>query len=113
MRPAKNGYCAGSPWMWVWQSQASAGISKFTAVFGCEALAKLVVLLCIRANALVAPIRACRRVNMGFLRLLPLGHLSLWHSDPRLLVCSAGELGEGRVRIVTPASLGWTRDYAR
>ena len=39
-RPSQKGNCFGSPKMCVWQSQACSGISKFTAVFGCEAFAK-------------------------------------------------------------------------
>src|SRR5437773_9961520 len=51
--------------MWVWQSQAPAGTSKFTRVAGCEALAKL-VRRCTAAPAAIAPIRTSRRVSMGF-----------------------------------------------
>src|SRR5712691_12430633 len=52
--------------MWVWQSQAPAGTSKFTGVAGCEALAKP-VRTCMVAPAAIAPIRSSRRVSMGFL----------------------------------------------
>src|SRR5258707_10271544 len=52
--------------MWVWQSQAPAGTSKFTGVTGCEALAKP-VRTCMVAPAAIAPIRSSRRVSMGFL----------------------------------------------
>src|SRR5882672_3605148 len=51
--------------MWVWQSQAPAGTSKFTGVAGCEALAKP-VRRCMVAPAAIAPIRISRRVGMGF-----------------------------------------------
>src|SRR6267143_6157190 len=51
--------------MWVWQSQAPGGTSKFTRVAGCEALAKL-VRRCTVAPAAIAPIRTSRRVNMEF-----------------------------------------------
>src|SRR6266705_5212474 len=50
--------------MWVWQSQAPAGTSKFTGVAGCEALAKP-VRRCMVAPAAIAPIRTSRRVSMG------------------------------------------------
>src|SRR5437773_547372 len=50
--------------MWVWQSQAPAGTSKFTGVAGCEALAKP-VRRCMAAPAAIAPIRTSRRVSMG------------------------------------------------
>src|SRR5215470_3927146 len=49
--------------MWVWQSQASAGTSKFTAVAGWAALAWL-ALVRIRPPAHIAPISASRRVSM-------------------------------------------------
>src|SRR5882672_5488330 len=52
--------------MWVWQSQAPAGTSKFTGVAGWEALAKP-VRRCRVAPAAIAPIRTSRRVSMGFL----------------------------------------------
>src|SRR5713226_1705418 len=52
--------------MWVWQSQAPAGTSKFTGVAGWEALGKP-VRMCIVAPAAIAPIRISRRVSMGFL----------------------------------------------
>src|SRR6266852_5229909 len=51
--------------MWVWQSQAPAGTSKFTSVAGWEALAKP-VRRCTVAPAAIAPIRTSRRVSMGF-----------------------------------------------
>src|SRR6266545_1953731 len=51
--------------MWVWQSQAPAGTSKFTGVAGWEALAKP-VRMCMAAPAAIAPIRTSRRVSMGF-----------------------------------------------
>src|SRR6266496_5967304 len=51
--------------MWVWQSQAPAGTSKFTGVAGWEALAKP-VRKCMVAPAAIAPIRTSRRVSMGF-----------------------------------------------
>src|SRR5213596_370747 len=51
--------------MWVWQSQAPAGTSKFTGVAGWEALAKP-VRRCMAAPAAMAPIRTSRRVSMGF-----------------------------------------------
>src|SRR6266571_3548770 len=51
--------------MWVWQSQAPAGTSKFTRVAGWEALAKP-VRRCMAAPAAMAPIRTSRRVSMGF-----------------------------------------------
>src|SRR6266851_5374686 len=51
--------------MWVWQSQAPAGTSKFTGVAGWEALAKP-VRRCMVAPAAIAPIRTSRRVSMGF-----------------------------------------------
>src|SRR4030081_979350 len=65
MRPGKKGNFSGSPWMWVWQSQAPAGTSKFTCVAGCEALAKP-VRRCMAAPAAIAPIRTSRRVSMEF-----------------------------------------------
>src|SRR5712692_6159993 len=49
--------------MWVWQSQAPAGTSKFTGVAGWEALAKP-VRMCMVAPAAIAPIRISRRVSM-------------------------------------------------
>src|SRR5438309_267339 len=52
--------------MWVWESQAPGGTSKFTGVAGCEALAKP-VRMCIVAPAAIAPIRSSRRVSIGFL----------------------------------------------
>src|SRR6266496_2929048 len=51
--------------MWVWQSQAPAGTSKFTGVAGWEALAKP-VRRCMVAPAAIAPSRTSRRVSMGF-----------------------------------------------
>src|SRR5258706_14008798 len=39
-RPEKYGNRAGSPWMWVWQSQAPAGTSKLTRVAGWDAFAR-------------------------------------------------------------------------
>src|SRR5205809_199468 len=51
--------------MWVWQSQAPAGTSKFTRVAGWDALAKP-VRRCTAAPAAIAPIRISRRVSMGF-----------------------------------------------
>src|SRR6266581_1303996 len=51
--------------MWVWQSQAPAGTSKFTCVAGWEALAKPVRRR-IAAPAAIAPIRTSRRVSMEF-----------------------------------------------
>src|SRR2546427_2619473 len=51
--------------MWVWQSHAPAGTSKFTCVAGCEALAKP-VRKCTVAPAAIAPIRTSRRVSMEF-----------------------------------------------
>src|SRR5437773_8408985 len=50
--------------MWVWQSQAPAGTSKFTGVAGWEALAKP-VRRCIVAPAAIAPIKTSRRVSIG------------------------------------------------
>src|SRR5439155_13756270 len=64
-RPGKNGNFSGSPWMWVWQSQAPAGTSKFTGVAGWEALAKPVRRR-MAAPAAIAPIRTSRRVSMEF-----------------------------------------------
>src|SRR6266851_5126091 len=52
--------------MWVWQSHAPAGTSKFTGVAGWEALAK-VDRMCMVAPAAIAPIRSLRRVSMDFL----------------------------------------------
>src|ERR1700675_2935147 len=52
--------------MWVWQSQAPGGISKFTGVMGCAAFASAVRL----GRATPAAIEASRR-----LRLLSMGRL--------------------------------------
>src|SRR6266849_10847247 len=52
--------------MWVWQSHAPAGTSKFTGVAGWEALANA-ERMCMVAPAASAPIRISRRVSMGFL----------------------------------------------
>ena len=49
--------------MWVWQSQASAGISKFTLVAGCDALAKTGVAR-IAAPVAMAPTTMVRRVGI-------------------------------------------------
>src|SRR6266446_8426440 len=51
--------------MWVWQSHAPAGTSKFTCVAGWEALAKPVRMYMV-APAAIAPIRTSRRVSMEF-----------------------------------------------
>src|SRR5216684_238076 len=51
--------------MWVWQSHAPAGTSKFTGVAGWDALAKP-VRRCMVAPAAIAPIRTSRRVSMEF-----------------------------------------------
>src|SRR6267378_344367 len=51
--------------MWVWQSQAPDGTSKFTCVAGCEALANPVRMYMV-APAAIAPIRTSRRVSMEF-----------------------------------------------
>src|SRR5215467_13464343 len=54
--------------MWVWQSQAPAGTSKFTGVAGWAALEKA-FRICIVAPAARAPITNSRRVGM----ISPLG----------------------------------------
>src|SRR5882762_347267 len=51
--------------MWVWQSQAPDGTSKFTGVADWEALAKP-VRKCTAAPAATAPTRTLRRVSIGF-----------------------------------------------
>src|SRR2546421_1790175 len=62
-RPANIGNSRASPWIWVWQSQAAAGTSKFTGVCGCEALAS--AKRGARAAA-TAPNSISRLVGMGF-----------------------------------------------
>src|SRR5437879_390063 len=52
--------------MWVWQSQAPAGTSKFTCVAGWAALARTVRVR-MMTPAAIAPSRTSRRVGMGFL----------------------------------------------
>jgi len=51
--------------MWVWQSQAPAGMSKFTGVAGCAAVAKTVRLGMAIPAAMEAS-RIPRRVSMVF-----------------------------------------------
>src|SRR5579872_4846036 len=72
-RPAKNGYFSGR-WIWVWQSQAPAGTSKFTGVVGCDALAKA-ARFCTATPAAMEASRRSRRLSMGRLLFL-LGLLS-------------------------------------
>jgi hypothetical protein len=50
--------------MWVWQSQAPAGMSKFTGVDGCEAAAKA-VRLCMAAPAAMVASIILRLVSIG------------------------------------------------
>ena len=50
--------------MWVWQSQAPAGMSKFTGVAGCAALAEAVLLFMVTPAAMEASI-ILRRVSIG------------------------------------------------
>jgi hypothetical protein len=52
--------------MWVWQSQAPAGTSKFTGVAGCTALAAAVLLFINTPAAMEASI-ILRRVSIGVL----------------------------------------------
>src|SRR5579863_908290 len=61
-RPAKNGYFSGK-WMWVWQSQACSGTSKFTGVDGCAALANA-VRFCIAMPAATDASKRVRRLSM-------------------------------------------------
>src|SRR5579872_1437382 len=61
-RPAKNGYFSGK-WMWVWQSQAWGGTSKFTLVDGCAAVAKA-VRFCTATPAATDASRRSRRLSM-------------------------------------------------
>src|SRR5882762_3212216 len=57
--------------MWVWQSQAPAGISKFTGVDGCAALARTVRLFMVTPAAIEASI-ILRRVSIGVLPAIAL-----------------------------------------
>src|SRR5882762_6099389 len=50
--------------MWVWQSQAPAGTSKFTAVDGCAALENASLLVMVTPAAMEASI-ILRRVSIG------------------------------------------------
>src|SRR5260370_40074642 len=57
--------------MWVWQSQAPAGISKFTGVDGWAALARTVRLFMVTPAAIEASI-ILRRVSIGVLPAIAL-----------------------------------------
>src|SRR5262245_49944660 len=50
--------------MWVWQSHAPAGTSKFTGVDGCAALEKALLLVMVTPAAMEASIIS-RRVSIG------------------------------------------------
>jgi hypothetical protein len=52
--------------MWVWQSQAPGGTSKFTGVDGCAAVAKTGLLGMVIPAAMEAS-KTPRRVNIGLL----------------------------------------------
>src|SRR5690349_15156579 len=67
MRLGDIGNSCMSPWMCVWQSQASAGTSKFTAVAGCDALA--------RASRGASVVAAADRSSWRLVIMMPLSEL--------------------------------------
>src|SRR5436190_6705037 len=73
--------------MWVWQSQAPAGISKLTGVAGCAAFAQT-LRFCMIAPAAMEPSRILRRVSIGFLPDFFFGAFQAapWPKDSRLFV---------------------------
>src|ERR1700736_3943807 len=92
--------------MWVWQSQAPSGRSKFTGVDGCEALASTLLLFMVTPAAMEASI-ILRRVSIFVLPCVSVFDVA--PSVRRSLPPASGRLsgdglgGKGGLRIPRPA----------
>src|SRR6266705_1472579 len=87
--------------MWVWQSHAPAGTSKFTGVDGWEALAKP-VRMCMMAPAAIAPSRTSRRVMAVVIATMAVAWAQTYPDRPLRLVVGfpPGGSGDFLARIV-------------